>query len=156
MNGRLIVLFLPLLMTACAHDKARPPDRLSLYRAQAGEPVTSFRYSNPNLRWAALDNQTMVFWATADEAYLVSMTARCPDLDVAQAIEVTSRMRQVTARWDGVTVLSRPGGPTRARMPCRIDSIRPLNLAAVNGAELETHEARMVESQTGADTPPTP
>jgi hypothetical protein len=156
MNRRLIALLLPLLATACAHDSARPPDQLSLYRAQAGEPVASFRYSNPNLRWAALDNQNIVFWTAADQVYLVSMATRCADLDVAHAIEVTSRMRQVTARWDGVTVVSRPGAPTRARMPCRIDTIRPLNLAAVGEPELETHEAQMVESQTGADAPPSP
>lgn len=156
MNRRPIALLLPLLMTACAHDSARPPAQLSLYQAQAGEPVESFRYSNLNLRWAALDNQTMVFWTAADQAYLVSMAERCPDLDVAHAIEVTSRLRQVTARWDGVTVVSRPGAATRARMPCRIDTIRPLNLAAVGGPQLDTHEAKMVESQTGADAPPTP
>jgi hypothetical protein len=155
-NRRLIALLLPLSMIACAHDRARPPDQLSLYRAQAGEPVASFRYSERNLRWAALDNQSMVFWAAADQAYLVSMAQRCPDLDVANAIEITSRMRQVTARWDGVTVISRPGAATRARMPCRIDTIRPLNLAAVDGPELQTHEAQMVESDTGAGAPATP
>lgn len=154
MNRRPIAILLLLSITACAHESALPPSRLSLYQAQAGEPVAGFRYSERNLRWAALDNQTMVFWAAADQVYLVSMAQRCPDLDVAHAIEVTSRMRQVTARWDGVTVVSRPGGPTRARMPCRIDTIRPLNLAAVGGPELPTHDAQMVESETGAGTQP--
>lgn len=154
MNRTVIIPFVLLLVSACAHDAPRPPDRLDLYRAQAGDPVNSFRYSQRDLRWAALDNQTMVFWASADQAYLVSMAARCPDLDVAHAIEVTSRMREVTARFDGVTVLSRPGGPTRARMPCRIDTIRPLNLAGVGGDLPETHEATMVDSEAGAPAQP--
>jgi hypothetical protein len=128
---RWIVLPLLLVLAACATSAPpRESARLALYRAHAGAPVPSFRYFGRLDGWESFGDRTLAVWAHPGEAYLLDLDAPCNGLDFAIAIGLTSHTGMVSARFDDVLV--RQSGP---RIPCRIQTIRPLDVAAIRAAE---------------------
>lgn len=137
---------LALALAACSSmPKQTDAERLSLYRTHAGEPVSSFRYFGTLNGWTPLGDQALAVWTRPSEAYLLELTAHCMDLDFAQAISITNLMSTVSARFDDVLV--RGGGTSVGRMPCRIDTIRPLDVKALKQAQRELREAQVVERE---------
>ena len=121
-----------LLVSACAMSKTQPENaQLAQYRAHAGAPVQSFLYLGHGHveSWKPLGDRAVAFWTHPNEAYLLDLDGPCMDLDRAMAIELSSHTGQVTARFDDVLVRY-PG----THLPCRIVSIRPLDLAALRTA----------------------
>jgi hypothetical protein len=64
--------------------------------------------SIPNLTrlhsWSAVDDDTLIVWATPFDPYLVKLYTPSPDLRFAQAIGVTSFGSRIYARFDSVKV----------------------------------------------------
>lgn len=58
----------------------------------------------------------------------------------------------MSARFDNVIAL---GGPGMIRIPCRIETIRPLDVKAIRASEKQLREARMQE-RTEAEAEQTP
>lgn len=122
------------MLAGCATDAGlRDADRLALYRQHAGEPVESFRYTTTISGWTPLGDSALAVWARPREAYLLTLTGHCPDLEFAQGISVTHQFRRVYARFDRVIPLS----ATSMAMPCHIREIRPLDVAALKEAQRE-------------------
>lgn len=143
----LSVLLLALSLAACATDPAaRDADRLALYRANAGEPVPSFRYFGRINGWTPLGGEAVALWTRPNEAWLLSLRGPCPDLDFARAIQVTHQLNTVNARFDKVVPL---GGGVQGRIPCFIEEIRPLDVAGIREAERARREG--VEAVERAD-----
>ena len=70
----------------------------------AYEPVDSFLLMTRPHSWTALDDHTMILWATPFRPYLVELSFPSHDLKFAQAIGVTSFGSRVYAKFDAVNV----------------------------------------------------
>ncbi|NUS39297.1 MAG: hypothetical protein HOQ02_09780 [Lysobacter sp.] len=125
------VLPLVLSLAACASvAPQRESARLALYRAHAGAPIPSFRYFGRMDSWESFGDRALAVWTHPGEAYLLDLDGPCEGLDFAIAIGLTAHTGQVSARFDDVLV--RQPGP---HIPCRIGTIRPLDVAAIRAAE---------------------
>jgi len=130
-------MFLPTLAAAlalagCASTASlRDADQLTLYNANAGAPVSSFRYFGSLNGWTALGDSALVVWTRASQAYLLDLYGPCSRLEFVPAIGLTEHFNQVSARFDDVLLLDRTG----PHIPCRIETIRPLDVKAIRSAE---------------------
>lgn len=134
---------LPLLAAGCATNGLTDAQELALYRAHAGEPVKSFTFFGSLNGWAPLGDSALAVWTRPGQAFLLELPGRCIDLDTAPAITVTSQGSRVYARFDDVLVLG--GLHNTFRMPCRIDTIRPLDVKALRQAQKQLREAKAAD-----------
>ncbi len=132
---RLFSMFaLVFALAACVTNPAqREAERRALYTAHAGAPVSSFRYFGSLNGWTPLGDAAIAVWTRPNQAYLLSFSGRCPDLDFASAISVSSQFSTVYAKFDKVVVLNRG----TMSIPCHIREIRPLDIKAIRQAERE-------------------
>lgn len=146
MNKLIVVATLAAMLAGCASSGGLGrAERLELYRSHAGEPVDSFRFigSAPH-GWTPLDDSTLVVWTRPKEAWLLELFGPCNDIESVPAISIDNTMGRVSAKFDNVRTL---GGIPGVRIPCRIDSIRPLDVRSIKQAEKDLREARSSESQ---------
>ena len=119
-----------LTLAACASGGGPEDNRkLAVYRAHAGEPVSAFRYLGRMDRWESLGDSALAVWTRPREAWLLELGTPCPGLDFAFAIGLTSHTGQVSARFDDVLVQD-----ATPNVPCRIETIRPLDVDALRAA----------------------
>lgn len=128
--------FLPiaavLALAACASTPSMSDNqRLALYRAHAGAPVSTIRYLGHFDSWTDLGDRALAIWTRPSEAWLLELSGPCNGLDYTPVIGLSSQMGQVSAHFDNVLV--RNGGISD--FPCRIDTIRPLDVKAIKQAE---------------------
>ncbi len=120
-------------------------EKLAFYREHAGEPVRDFQYFGNINGWTPLGDSALTVWTKPSQAYLLEFGGRCPDLDFAPAISITNHMSRVSARFDDV--IPRGGGTAAIKIPCRIQTIRPLDVKALRASEKELREAAAVERE---------
>ena len=146
---RMLLLALILALGACASTpKQTDAEKLALYRAHAGEPVRDFQYFGSINGWNPIGDSSLVVWTKPSEAYLLELFGPCTDLGYAPAISLSNSMGRVSSRFDSVHVLG--GGSSTMRMPCRIETIRPLDVKALKQAQQELREAKVVEREEDA------
>ena len=139
-----LLLALGFALTACATiPKQTDAEKLALYRAQAGEPVKDFRYFGSINGWTPLGDSALVVWTKPSEAFLLELHGPCSNLDYAPAITLSNTMGQVSPRFDSVKVHG--GGSSHMDIPCRIQTIRPLDVKGLKQAQQELREAKLVE-----------
>ncbi|MGY1457789.1 MULTISPECIES: DUF6491 family protein [unclassified Luteimonas] len=153
MKKLLITLLAAMTVTACTHTGGlSTPDRLALYRANAGEPVSGFQHTN-NVRWTALGDEALAVWTRNNQAFLLELGMRCTGLSSAHSISLSNARRnmpsgmtrRVSATFDSVHVI-RPGGGG-FQPPCRIQSIRPLDTRGLANDKQELREAQSIERE---------
>ena len=152
MKKILVAMMLVAVLGGCATTgKLTSAERLDLYRAHAGDPVKSFRYFGSLNGWTELGDSALAVWTKPSEAWLLNLSGPCMDLSFAPAISITNMMGQVSARFDRVIV---HGGGPMAHVPCRIDSIQPLDVKSLRASEKELREAKISEraAEQGTDT----
>ncbi|HEY4581846.1 MAG TPA: DUF6491 family protein [Lysobacter sp.] len=131
MRIALLAVVATAVLAGCATRSAeQAANRLVLYRAHAGEPVSSFPYLHSLTQWTPLGPSALAVWVSPTRAYLLDVGS-CPDLEWAQGIRLTENTGQVSARFDRVY----PLGPGIRPVPCRIEWIRPLDARAIRDAE---------------------
>ena len=119
------------LVSGCATDSAaRTADRLALYRAHAGPPVSDFPYYRTFSEWTPLGRDALAVWLSPTRAYLLD-TPDCNDLEWAHGIQISDTNGRVSARFDRV----QPLGGGAVPISCRIEQIRPLDTRAIKAAE---------------------
>ena len=141
-----------LALAGCASGaRTGVADRLALLEAHAGAPVGSIRHPGRFTGWSSVGSEALVLRTRVNEAWLLDLTGPCPDLPHALAIHVSSRTGMISARFDSIM----PVGPgtSSIRIRCHIDSIRPLDVAALREAETALREATPVERED-EDPPP--
>lgn len=141
-------LFVAVLASGCASTGMNQSDRVALYQQHAGDPVGNFQNWNRSLQWRALSNDALVVWSRPNEAFLLEFRNSCPGLISAREITISKSGQLVVAGFDSVRITS----PLANRTACRITTIRPLNLQAINDAKRELREARdaqYVEREAG-------
>lgn len=149
MKKLLVLLFTALILSACSTTRLSTEDRLALYQAHAGDPVSSFRLTR-SFNWTPLGDQALAVWTGVNQGHLLELRNRCSGLGFASNITITNSMGQVSARFD--SVIPRTGaGPSQQtqQTQCRIWSIRPLDTAALNDAKRELREAQAIERAAG-------
>lgn len=129
MKSRTLFSVIALLAGCSTPGLAREDAQLADYRAHAGAPVESFRTTGRILSWTPLGDDAVAVWTAANQAWLLELDAPCPALDFARAIQLSDSVGRVSARFDRVTPIG--GGPTAS---CRIEQIRPLDIAAIREA----------------------
>jgi hypothetical protein len=72
--------------------------------AQAYEQVDSFVMWNHPYSWSPIDDQTVVLWPTAFEAYLVRIAYPSHDMKFVQHIGVTQTTSRVYAKFDALQI----------------------------------------------------
>jgi len=142
MKGLLAAAVLATTLAGCATHNLSDDERLALYRSHAGAPVKDFQYFGSLNGWSNLGDTALAVWTKPGTAYLLELSGPCNDLDYAPAISITNMMGRVSARFDSVIVL---GGPRSIRIPCRINTIRPLDVKALKMSEQQLREAKIEE-----------
>ncbi|HVR82621.1 MAG TPA: DUF6491 family protein [Luteimonas sp.] len=121
-----------LTLASCASTPSMSDnERLALYRAHAGAPVSSLRYFGRFNSWSDIGDRALAIWTKPNEAWLLELSGPCNGLEFTPVIGLTSQTGQVYARFDSVLV--RNGGV--ADFPCRIETIRPIDVKAIRQAE---------------------
>jgi len=129
---RILPLAAVLALAACATSGAMDDNqKLALYRAHAGAPVNSFVYLGRFDSWTELGDRALAIWTRPSEAWLLELDGPCNGLPFAQAIGLSSHTGAVSARFDDVIVRD----SVTPSIPCRIETIRPLDVAAIKAAE---------------------
>ena len=142
MKKLIALLFTALALTACSSTpRMSNADRLALYQSHAGEPVNSFRLDR-SFTWTSLGDDGLAVWTGANRGHLLEFRSRCNGLGFASRINITNSMNQVTARFDSVQLRNAPGAPVQS---CRIWTIRPLDVRALNDSKREIRNAETVE-----------
>ncbi len=152
MKKMLVAAMLAATLAGCATTgKLSSDERLQLYRSHAGAPVNSFKYFGSLNGWTELGDSALAVWTRPNEAWLLNLGGPCMDLSYAPAITVTNMMGQVSARFDRVIV---HGSGPMAHVPCRIESIQPLDVKALRASEKEMREAKIAEraADQGSET----
>jgi hypothetical protein len=145
MKRKLAMLALALSLAACSTTRLTEAETLALYRANASEPVKDFQYLGHISGWSPVNDSALAVWTKPNQAYLLELFGPCTDLTSAPAITLSNMGNRVSARFDNVYVLG--GGPRGMRMPCRIETIRPLNVKALRQAQKDLREAKVVERE---------
>ncbi len=118
-----IALLCGVLVPACAGTGTRgsSSDR---YIAHAGAEINEFRYATL-YSWTRVDDDHVAVWTRPGEAYLLGLRTTCLQLGLANTIALDGFGGRVRVGMDAVIA----GG-----VRCHIDSIRPIDLAAMRGA----------------------
>ena len=144
MNRTLLLTSL-LLVTACAGQPTMSPaERLELYRSHAGEPVSGFVLRGRLWGWRSLGDGALAVWTRGNEAFLLELTGRCPELQTTTSIELTSSVGRVSAGFDRVIVRRSPG-QNPSRFGCPIRTIRPLNTQAIHESQSDLGQGDATE-----------
>lgn len=143
------------LLAACAGSpRMTTPERLELYRAHAGEPVNSFRFTGTLWGWRSLGDSALSVWTRSNQGYLLELVGRCQDLAFAHSISLTSRTGRVSAGFDRV-IVQRSGSSSPNRAGCSIRTIRPINTQVVREEKSDLGEVEVSERDPSIpDEPP--
>lgn len=128
----IVVLFAAFVLSACASSPERremAAQELAIYERHAGEPVDNVR--SFRLRgWQPVGDHSLVLENRLNEWYLIDVSGPCHGLRFTRAIVIDLSMNTLRSRFDSIIVDG---------MPCRIQSIRPIDARA---ARQEVRELR--------------
>jgi len=132
----LVGIVLTVSLAACSNVPyaQRMSNRQAAYAAATGEPVRSFRFLNL-YSWEPLGNSQLVVYTRSNEAWLLTVSGPCPDLDFTSVIGLTSNMHEVSTGFDKVL--------TGRTFACFLSQIRPVYVAKLKEVE---HEQRKIEA----------
>jgi hypothetical protein len=94
----------------------RMSNRQAAYAAAAGEPVRNFRFFEL-YSWEPLGNSQLAVYTRPNEAWLLTVSGPCPDLDFTNVIGLTSNLHEVSINFDKVLTgrADPPGGCGQAQ-----------------------------------------
>jgi len=154
--NKTLLLMVLLLVTACAQQpRMTPSERLEHYRANAGDPVSSFQFTGNLWGWRSLGDSALAVWPRSNQGYLVELAGRCQDLAFAMSIGLTSSVGRVSAGFDRV-IVRLPANRSPNRVGCRIRTIRPINTQVVTEAKSDLGEGEVIERDESIPDEPTP
>jgi hypothetical protein len=142
-----------LALGACATDAGlRDAEKLAIYRAHAGAPVSSFQYFGSINSWTSLGDSAIAVWTRPNQAYLLDLYGPCSDIEFTPVISVTNQMGRVNARFDKVIAHNR----SSVDIPCTIEKIYPLDVKAIRAAEKSARDQPPVAESPGSPAPDSP
>jgi|SRR5688572_16634476 len=121
MKNMLALALIAVVASGCASglSRARGDQALERYEPYVGEPIdgfTAFRQQS----WQPVSRNQLILWTTINDAYLLTITNNCPDLEFSSAIGVSSIANRIS-KFDHVTVRGDR---------CLIQKIQPIDMRA--------------------------
>lgn len=147
------IIGIAIISSACATSGLSRDDRIALYREHAGEPIANFRSTDRTLSWRALSDDALVVWTRSNQANLLEFNPRCIGLRSARTIYISNSRGLVSAQFDSVRIIA-PATAARPQLSCRITTIRPLDLQAINDSKRELREAQTMQIEDDASEQP--
>jgi hypothetical protein len=128
MKIALVALLAASVLGGCATtNRMSDAERLALYSAHAGAPVRDIRYTDP-ISWEKIDDHHMLLTMRPSEAWLLRIGGPCLAWGGSSpTIIIDNSLNQLSAGFDNISV---PGLSAK----CRIEEIRPVDVAAVRAA----------------------
>jgi len=126
----LITLLASMSLAACASmGGMSDTQKLALYSSHAGAPVRDIRYSSL-LSWDKVDGDHLLLTLRPTEVWLLRLSGPCLDWSGASPSILVSPMTQgrLSVRFDRITTPQSP-------VTCRIEEIRPVDIAAVRESQ---------------------
>ena len=98
------------------------------YEAYAGEPISQFKFTQL-YNWQRTGDKSMVLWTKPSTAYLLRLANNCDAL--------TGRVTIQVGGVDGIhgRLEAGMGDIIVGQMHCRVEEIRPIDLAAMKAAK---------------------
>jgi len=128
----LIILALAAFAACSSIPRAqRDREALERYMDYAGPPVDSFSYLGRFTGFQTLGQYQLVVFTGVNDAYLLTLSPPCSDLQFANGIGFTSTAHTVYKGFDQVRF---------GRERCRIAEIRPVNYRELRKAQREEKE----------------
>lgn len=122
------------LIAGCVSGGQTREERLAGLQAHAGAPLKHVRYYNP-IGWEEVDDEHILLTMRPREVYLMRLSGPCLDFDGGSPVLVVSSTAGfVASGFDRVSV-----GPSN--LSCRIEEIRPVDMAGLRAAQAEVQPA---------------
>lgn len=118
---KLVLLVVAAIVTAgCSGIPRRDGDQeqLERYLRYARDPVDHITIIGNSDNWQAVGQYQVVLWANINDAYLLTVSPPCENLQFAQRIALTRTTDTVYARLDAIVV---------KHWRCQITEIRPID-----------------------------
>ena len=127
-----------LAASACASSGSSVLELADVERheAAAGAPVPSFRFNRIDT-FDVVGDHSVAVWEGQRKAWLLTLESPCSELRWSVTATLGDGPRRVYARTDDVGFT----GAGSAKESCRIQSIRPLDVAALRLSERESRQA---------------
>ena len=123
-----VAMIAALALSGCATARIDDGQRLALYQAHAGAPVSQVRYYDP-IGWTRVDGQHVALEMRPNETWLLTLSGPCLDwAGGSPFLKVVSSDGMTLSTFDRVQVPD-------SQMSCQIREIRPLDTKAVRAAE---------------------
>jgi hypothetical protein len=98
--------------------RERDQEQLERYLRYAKPPVDRINLLGRDDNWQSVSKYQLVFWANINDAYLITVSAPCENLQFAQRIGITRTVNSISAKFDAVVVRG---------WRCQIAEIRPID-----------------------------
>jgi hypothetical protein len=122
MNGwkPILLLAAALLTAGCSGipRRERDEEQLDRYLRYAKAPVDRITILGHYDNWQAVGRYQVVLWANINDAYLITVSPPCENLQFAQRIGLTQTADTIYARLDAIVV---------KHWRCQITEIRPID-----------------------------
>jgi hypothetical protein len=116
-----VLLLLAAILTASCSGiprRERDQDQLERYRRYAKAPVVHITILGHYDNWQAVGQYEVVLWANINDAYRITVSPPCENLQFAQRIGLTRTADTIYARLDAIVV---------KHWRCQITEIRPID-----------------------------
>jgi hypothetical protein len=116
----ILLLATALLMAGCSGipRRERDQEQLDRYLRYAKAPVDRITILGHYDNWQAVGEYQVVLWANINDAYLITVSPPCENLQFAQRIGLTQTADTIYARLDAIVV---------KHWRCQITEIRPID-----------------------------
>ena len=134
-RGAAITMLTVAMLAACQSGIPRHESQAQMrerYAAYAGQPLDRMTWLGHFYSWESLGDNRLVVYTTPSDAYLLSVTPPCTDLNFVQSIGLTSTAGTIYPRLDSVKVRG---------WRCPIAEIRRIDYARMR-ADLRAEDAK--------------
>jgi len=116
--------------------RERDQETLDRYLRYAGPPVDHITYLGHYDNWQTVSRYQIVLWTGINDAYLITVSSPCENLQFAQRIGITQTANTISSRFDAVLVKG---------WRCQINEIRPINYLKLRQDLREEHAREKAE-----------
>ena len=125
-------------LSACATNRLSDAERLDIYKAHAGEPVSKIRNFSL-IDWQLVDDEHVVLRTKPNESWLLTVAGPCLDMGGASpSLGISSSGAYIMSKFDRILVKD-------SGIDCMIQEIRPVDVKAVRAAQ----EAAQAQASSG-------
>jgi Family of unknown function (DUF6491) len=132
------------IMAGCTGIPRQVRDRqiLEEYLKYAGPPVDRITYLGRYDGWESLGRYQLVLWTGINDAYLITVSPPCEDLQFANRIGITQTANTIYSRFDFVRVRG---------WRCQISEIRPIDYRRMRADQRQQRAQEQADKAQGPE-----